>query len=190
MYLLQAAAALPAAWIAAQWAEGAYHRSTGHEEGRWSQELHDMHAEHHDEPLDASDGEYARMLMAISIGLALAIGVRPVCPQYARGAMDAALLVALVFPYVSWTLHGEFHDPGSPLTDVGWFQGLRARHRVHHTSGGTCNFGITSPTYDVLHGTDGGAVERTASAERMILGPAPSRHAAQPRESRQHRRPR
>jgi sterol desaturase/sphingolipid hydroxylase (fatty acid hydroxylase superfamily) len=167
MYLLQAVVALPTAWIAAQWAEGAYHRKTGHDEGRWSQGLHEMHADHHDHPTDASDGEYARMLIAISIGLALAIGVRPVCPEYTRGALDAALLVALVFPYVSWTLHGEFHDPDTPLGDTGWFQNLRARHRVHHISGGTCNFGITSPTYDMIHSTNKGA----ELPKRMTLSP-------------------
>jgi len=162
MYLLQMLAVLPAAWICAAWAEGAYHRATGHDSDSIlsSAALREMHRTHHDDPVDASDGEYACMLLAVAIGLAVALAARPTCPKYARGALDASMLVALVFPYVSWALHGEFHNPATPLAGQGWFDYLRARHRSHHSSGGRCNFGITSPTYDWLHSTEARATSQ------------------------------
>jgi sterol desaturase/sphingolipid hydroxylase (fatty acid hydroxylase superfamily) len=155
MYRAQLAAGVPAAWLAAQYTEGAYHRATGHEDGDDSH-LHAMHMAHHEDPVDASDGEYVRMLAAIAVGITLVLACRPSCPSYMRGALDACLAVALVFPYVSWGVHAEFHNPGTALGEYEWFQYLRERHRGHHASGGSKNFGITGPVYDLVHGTERG----------------------------------
>lgn len=160
LYRAQLAAGIPAAWLAAQYTEGAYHRATGHADGALDQHLHELHADHHVEPVDGSDAEYVHMLIAIAVGLTIVLAARPSCPSYMRGALDACLAVALVFPYVSWTLHAEFHNPATPLDEVAWFQYLRDRHRVHHTSNGTRNFGISGPAYDLVHGTDGGRTEK------------------------------
>lgn len=151
-YRAQLAAGIPAAWLAAQYTEGAYHRVTGHD----SQlaDLHALHMDHHDDPIDASDGEYVRMLAAVAVGLVIVLAARPKCPEYMRGAIDACLAVALVFPYISWGLHAEFHNPQTELENFQWFQYLRDRHRGHHETGGTKNFGITSSTYDLVHGTE------------------------------------
>ncbi len=158
VYTAGLAAGIPAAWVAAQYTEGAYHRATGHQDdpGPLDRHLHVIHAKHHEAPVDGSDAEYVTMLVAIAVGLTIVMAARPACPSYLRGALDACLAVALVFPYVSWTLHAEYHDTTTPLAELAWFQYLRDRHRVHHTSGGAKNFGITGPAYDIVNGTDGG----------------------------------
>jgi sterol desaturase/sphingolipid hydroxylase (fatty acid hydroxylase superfamily) len=154
LYRAQLAAGLPVAWVAAQYSEGAYHRMTGHLDGALSHDLHRLHQTHHDDPVDASDGEYVRMLGAIAIALTIVIAARPSCPTYMRGALDATIAVAVVFPYVSWAMHAEYHNPNTTLDNVEWFRYLRARHRAHHSTGGVRNYGITSSTYDVVHGTE------------------------------------
>lgn len=139
-------------WLTAQWAEGAYHRASGHHDGQWNTKLRTIHRAHHADPIDASDDEYFCMVAAMTVLVTIALVVRPKC-RAARGVLDAGMLVALAFPYVSWVLHAEYHNPKTPLQQCEWFRTLRQRHRVHHTSGGTVNFGISSALYDITAGT-------------------------------------
>ena len=144
---------VPVAWVAAEYAEGAYHRASGHHDAALGGALQRAHDEHHCRPVDASDDEYFVVVATMAVVVALLIARRPGC-QYMRGALDAVVLVALVFPYVSWMLHAAYHDPDTVLLALGRpFTERRARHRLHHASGGRCNYGITGNVYDYVHGT-------------------------------------
>lgn len=150
----QMALVVPVAWVAAEYAEGVYHRASGHREAALGGALQRAHDDHHNHPVDASDDEYVVVIATLAIVVAFLVARRPKCPSYMRGMLDAVVLVALLFPYVSWALHAAYHDPDTILLALGRpFTDRRARHRRHHASGGRCNYGITGHVYDCIHGT-------------------------------------
>ena len=111
--------------------------------------LRGLHALHHAHPAALiGTPTWVTALLFLLLWSALARGL---AAPLAAGATAGLMLGYLLYAAVHDAVHHRAASPGT------WLAAAKRRHAAHHRPGARCNYGVSSPFWDRLLGTAGGA---------------------------------
>lgn len=116
----------------------------------WGKQLHfTMHGVHHDYPNDST-----RLVMAPAISIPLAFFFYFTTQMIAGNMVTPAIFAGQVFGYICYdTLHYATHHLPMKSGALAW---LKKHHLRHHYGDDTTGYGVTSPLWDIVFGTQKG----------------------------------